>query len=192
MLIYHIRNLDEETLANKIYVEQKEKGWTGLAEETSDICRQLNIEDVNTTVKNKRDYKNILTEACHKRNEEALRKQASKVKCERFKREKYGKKEYFNHQNIENTRTWFKTRFGLQPFAGNYSNNRRFASTDWLCRCKAFREEESHLISGKCEVYGDLISNFGDLKEDQHLVNFFRAVLDRRETLEDNDRRWQS
>ena len=36
-----------------------------------------------------------------------------------------------------------------------------------------------------------MTSQFGDLKEDGNLVEFFNAVLDRRETLEDEDRRQQ-
>ena len=54
------------------------------------------------------------------------------------------------------------------------------------------REEESHITSGSCEVYGDLTDQFGDLSEDQNLVDFFRAVLDRREDLEEEDRKQQS
>ena len=47
-------------------------------------------------------------------------------------------------------------------------------------------------MSGQCEVYGDLKSQFGDMKEDKNLVNYFQAVLDRRESLEEEDRRQQS
>ena len=54
------------------------------------------------------------------------------------------------------------------------------------------REEEGHIISGQCEVYSDLRSQFGDLKEDKNLVMYFQAVLDRRDNLEEEDRRQQS
>ena len=96
------------------------------------------------------------------------------------------------NQTIENTREWFKTRYGLMPFAGNFSHNRRYAPSDWLCRCKTTREEEGHITSGSCEVYGDLKSQFGDLKEDKNLVDFFRAVLDRRDELEEEDRQQEA
>ena len=56
---------------------------------------------------------------------------------------------------------------------------------------KGAREEEGHVVSGNCSVYSDLRSHFGDLGEDQNLVNFFRAVLDRRDTLEEEDRTGQ-
>ena len=46
-------------------------------------------------------------------------------------------------------------------------------------------------MSGNCLVYSDLRSQFGDLREDKNLVNYFRAVLNRRDTLEEEDRTWQ-
>ena len=53
------------------------------------------------------------------------------------------------------------------------------------------KEEESHITSESCKVYGDLTSQFGYLKEDSNLVQFFYAVLDRRDSLEDEDRKQQ-
>ena len=152
MLVFHIRSLDSDTLANRVYIEQKEKGWPGLYQETSSICKQLDIEDVNNTRLCKTKYKSILIEACHRKNEVRLRAQASDIKCLRLKKEKYGKKEYLDNQNITNTRNWFKTRYGLLPFSGNFSHDRRFAKSDWFCCCKETKEDESHLVSGNCEV----------------------------------------
>ena len=75
-----------------------------------------------------------------------------------------------------------------QDFAGNYSHNRKLAKSDWLYRCKTDREEEGHIIRGQCSVYEDLRPQFGDLSE----VDYFQAVLDRREDLENEDRKRQS
>ena len=61
-----------------------------------------------------------------------------------------------------------------------------------MCRCKKEVEEEGHIVSGQCDVYGDLKSKFGDLQEDKNLVKYFQAVLDRRDSLEEEDRRQQS
>ena len=87
---------------------------------------------------------------------------------------------------------WFRSRFGLLPFAGNLAHDRMFAKTDWLCRCKTSREEEGHITSGNCQVYGGLRTQFWNLEDDQNLVKFFQAVLDKREELEDEDRTRQS
>ena len=61
-----------------------------------------------------------------------------------------------------------------------------------MCQCLKTVEEEGHIVSGQCEVYGDLRSQFGDLQEDKNLVQYFQAVLDRRDILEEVDRRQQS
>ena len=188
MIIMHLRSLDKDTLANQIYEEQKNNKWPGLYEETRSICEELQIEDCNLTRLSKQSYKEIALAACHRKNEETLRLIATEGKCSRISGEEYGRKAYMRNQSIENTREWFRTRYGLQPFAGNFSHNRRYAKSDWLCRCKSVREEESHITSGSCEVYGDLKAQFGDLEEDKNLVEFFRAVLDRRDELDEEDR----
>ena len=61
-----------------------------------------------------------------------------------------------------------------------------------MCQCLKTVEEEGHIVSGQCEVYGDLRSQFGDLQEDKNLVQYFQAVLDRRDILEEEDRRQHS
>ena len=78
----------------------------------------------------------------------------------------------------------YRRRFDLQAFAGNYSHDQRFAKTSWLCLCLQSREEEIHLTSGQCQVYGDLKDKYSDLTEDDQLVQFFSDVLARREALE--------
>ena len=117
--------------------------------------------------------------------------QATDTKCARITKESYGRQSYVSKSTIKEARNLFRTRFGLQNFAGNYSHDRKFASSDWLCRCKGAKEEEGHIVQGDCTVYRDLRSQFGDLGEDQNLAVFFRAVLDRRDSLEEEDRTWQ-
>ena len=57
--------------------------------------------------------------------------------------------------------------------------------TGGLCRCKEAREEESHLLSGQCKVFGDLAEGFSDFSNDESLVQLFSAVLDRRDQLDE-------
>ena len=121
-------------------------------------------------------------------NKERLKKQAEgKEKCWRVAQDDYGKKAYIKNENIQQVRDMFRTRFGLQPFAGNYSKDRRFARTNWLCRCQMFREEESHLLSGNCEVYGDIRRRYDNLDDDANLVQFFNEVLQMRDALEEKE-----
>ena len=193
LMVLHIRSLGKDTLAYRIYEEQKKKGWPGLAIETKQICENLNIEDCNTTLLFKTKYRKLVTAACQERNKQLLKSTATAVKCSRIQKEDYIKQSYIESSTIGEARNYFKTRFGLQAFAGNYSHDKkRFARTDWLCRCQAAIEDEGHIVSGQCPVYGGLRTQFGDLGEDSNLVAFFTAVLDRREELEEDDRMQQS
>ena len=183
LIVFHIRNLDPSTLARKVYEEQKSMQWPGLAQETTVICQELAIEDCNYTSINKEKFVKILQEALHKINEEKLRNSA-KGKCDRIGTEKYGRKEYLERIFLFDVRNQYRTRFGLQALAGNYKNYKRFAKSSCLCRCEEAREDESHLVSGRCKVFGDLTEMYTDLTTDEGLVEFFTAVLTRRDQLD--------
>ena len=58
----------------------------------------------------------------------------------------------------------------MVQFAGNYTKDKRFAKTNWLCKCKASTESESHLIGGKCEVYSKIRNKYGKLTNEDDLA----------------------
>ena len=188
MLALHVRRLGDETLAKKIYKEQKSNEWPGLVKETNEICIKLFVENVHETKLSSKAYRKKVVEACHKLNEERLRKQAEgKEKCERIAGEKYGKKQYMSSTLIHEVRQMYKTRFGMQRFAGNFSHDRHFARTEWLCGCGTTREEEGHLLSGTCEIYGDMRQKYDTNLNDDDLVKIFNEILTRREKLEEEE-----
>ena len=153
--------------------------------QTQSICEKLNLESVHTTGLDVQSYRKAVTEACNKLNEQRLRKQAEgKTKTKRIETEVYGKKEYLAKKKIENVRIQFRARYGMLPFAGNYGHDRKFAHSEWLCSCREQREEESHLLEGSCTVYGDIRERYGDLEDDDDLVDFFNEILARREELD--------
>ena len=105
-------------------------------------------------------------------------------KCLRIMQDQYGIKEYLVKQNIHKARQLFRTRTRMQNFAGNYSHDRRFAGTGWLCRCGLEREQVSHLTSGTCPTYRDIFLKYEDLTGDEDLARFFGEVLARRDSLD--------
>ena len=85
--------------------------------------------------------------------------------------------------------TWKKSfQTGLLPFAGKYLHNVTFSKTEWLCHCRDLIEDEGHIISGKCEVYKDVQTQFGVSGNEKNVVSFFQAVLDRRDDMKKEDR----
>ena len=93
----------------------------------------------------------------------------------------------FRKSHMAKKRQMYRTRFGMQPFAGNYSHDRRFARSEWLCQCREAREEESHLLSGNCPVYGEIWAKYENLDDDDNLVSFFNEILNLRDELEENE-----
>ena len=188
LFVLHLRSLDEEALGRMVYEEQKKNGWPGLAKEATNICKELNIEDVNETNKNKKEFKEDAIRSCLIKDEEVLRKMANKgKKCERIMAGEYGKKEYFSNKSIFQARKYFCTRVSMTRFAGNFSHDQYFKKTNWLCHCKMAKEDEAHLTSTTCPVYADLREKYGDLTSDDELVAFFGEVLSRREALEEEE-----
>ena len=190
-MVYHIRGMEENTLALQIYEEQKSNNWPGLATETKQICQELGIEDCNESVisMSKHNYRQMVTEKCREKDKERLRESAvGKDKFDKIMKEEYGRKTYMKEQNIEGVRQFFYTCVRMQPFAGNYSKDKRFMKSNWLCKCGNEREEESHIMSGNCEVYGDSQNNYPDLENDDELVKFFSKVLERKPILLKEDK----
>ena len=183
-LISHIKSMDEKSLASQMYREQLEKGWPGLAKEAKEICEELEIEDINTSTLTKSEFKRLTKGAIKTKNEAILKEMAhEKSKCKNIMKEDYGRKEYMNEMKIEDVRFMFKGRVGLLPFAGNYENDKKFSRTNWLCRCGE-KEKEAHLTSGNCPIYDDIWEKRGDLENNEDLVKFFSAVLERRDLLD--------
>ena len=121
-------------LARKIYKEQKKNNWPGLIKETKEICKALGIEDVNETMQNAKDYRNLVKIALKAKDKSINEELAKdKEKCKKIMKEGYGKKEYFANKKIKDVREIFQTRTGMLPFAGNYSKDKRFSKTDWRC-----------------------------------------------------------
>ena len=81
----------------------------------------------------KNTYRILVVKACHVLNEARILKAASDTKCSRIREEQYGRKSYILTQNIKQCRSWFRTRFGLTDFAGNYSHSRKYFKTNWMC-----------------------------------------------------------
>ena len=189
LLVRHIRSLDTDTLARSIYEEQKKMAWPGLAKETAEICRQLGIQDCNDAnvwATGTKSYRNMIIEKCKELDKDTLEKEMTgKTKCERILIEGYGKKKYISENILKTMRRIFTTRVKLLPFGGNFKNDKRFAKTNWRCLCRVEVEEESHLLSGKCTVYGDLRSMVVDVRDDHQLATFFAAILERREQMEE-------
>jgi hypothetical protein len=182
MMILHIRGLQEDSLARQVWKEQRLMAWPGLALECDVIAEKLSIENANETQMSKKEYRAHVTEACHAENERRLREDMrGKEKCSRIEQDSYGRKDYFCCKTPSQTREMFATQVFMQPWAGNFSNDRRFARTGWMCRCGGSVELQEHVVT-TCPMYHDLREKFGDMEEDENLAFFFKEALARRDS----------
>jgi hypothetical protein len=187
MLVMHIRSMEDNSLAKKVYDQQKEEGWPGLAKETRKICEELGIEDCNTTYLNGKEYKELVKTAIKRKDEEWLRKESEgKRKCAKIMKDNYGKKNYLSEKKMAEVRNIFKARVGMSEFADNFAHDKKFMRTNWLCRCGSERESENHIIK-ECVIYDDIRSKHEDLNDDGQLASFFAQVLERRDLIDDVD-----
>ena len=132
-------------------------------------------------------YRAEVTAACHRLNESRLRKSMEgKLKCEKILSENYGRKNYFSLTTPSKVRQFFSTRVSMLPLAGNFSHDRRFRRTNWLCRCGS-REQQEHIRS-HCVIYSNIRDKYEDLDNDNNLVKFFEEVLQERDRLEEKEK----
>ena len=110
-LILHIRSLEPDSLARRVYEEQKKNRWPGLAAEVTAICESLVIEDANETNEDKNKYTEKLKEACRVKDEVDIKKKMEKMeKMVILNNEDCRRKNYIDQKSINRVRDTFATR----------------------------------------------------------------------------------
>ena len=83
MFVHHLRRLDSQSLASRVYHEQLSNGWPGLTKEVTDICTDLLIESVHDTNLDKKEYKKVVLTACVDRDRMEMKQVMEEMsKCE--------------------------------------------------------------------------------------------------------------
>ena len=189
MMILHLRVLDEESLASRIWTEQRNWGWPGLTREVSSICKALNIPDMNEIdfeVSEKKQIRKMVSEACREKDEIDMKSKMGS-KCEEMKDQDCRIKPYLKELNLYEARELFKIKSHMIKLRGNYKNMPSNKAAGWLCiGCNSAIEVNSHIMT--CNFYEDDKSGL-DLDTDKGLVEFFRRVMEkRRVTLDEKER----
>ena len=106
---------------------------------------------MNTTKLSKTVFRKTVTVAYHQKNEERLLEEMrGNTKCEKILSDGYGRKQYFEKKLPEQVCQYFATRMSMLAIAGNFSHGRRFARTDWLCRCGQRRSRNTSSATARC------------------------------------------
>ena len=178
MLVHHLKGLETNTLANMVYREQRKNKWPGLAEEVSQICADLDIEDANITLMSKMSFRNTVEKACRKKDEEDMKEgMVGMTKMEGLTNQDCRLKEYMKGKSLHVVRDTFRARTQLvEGIKGNYKNLHK--GKDMRCQgCMLEVDTQSHVL--QCMEYEDLRGDM-DLEKDEDMVKYFREVLKRR------------
>ena len=60
LLLTRIRTQEKTSLSRQVFEECKSRGWPGLGEEVTDICKEIGIADVNVVNVAKHDIKDAI------------------------------------------------------------------------------------------------------------------------------------
>ena len=164
--------------------EQRLYEFPGLAREVTDICLELGVDDANTTMAGKAEYRKLLSEACINADTTELKAEMDKLKkCAKIKLEDCRLKPYLTRKVLRDVRDIFRERNFLLPFAGNYPNSKHFKSVTCPACDSSEREDQSHILI--CDGYTDIRKEY-NMEDDDDLLQFYRRVLERRDEMFDN------
>ena len=188
-LLYHIVSLDNNSLANEIYMTQKKFKFPGLTSECMKMIHELGIpnitEDNIRQHISKLKWKKIVKDAVKKACEVELKreiKDLKKLKNGPMIEENFSTKSYLKEYCLDEARTLFKYRSKMLNFKFNYKNDVKNLQELWNCdSCQSAIESQDHILW--CPAYVDLRKG-KSLESDEDLVQYFSSVMKIREKLQ--------
>ena len=108
LILLRIKKHNEEALCRQVYEEGRSRGWPGLGQEVSAICKELGIADVNEQMVSKCDVKKAIFENHYNEMVEKVKKQ---TKLEDIKEDDFRELQpYFDDKSVDNGRMAFRIR----------------------------------------------------------------------------------
>ena len=181
-LLVRIKMQDESALSRQVYEESRSRGWPGLGEEVTNICKEIGIPDVNYEVVNK----SVITEAIQRHHYADIKKElGTSKKLKDIKDEDFSKvQEYFKGKSVENTRMAFKVRCHMvKDIPANFKNKYKNKEEGLQCSYCTEKKEMSQGHCLGCPAWSELRKGL-DVTNIMDLVVFFRRLLAERARLE--------
>ena len=108
LLLIRIQNLEEGSLALKVYEEAEKQGWPGLGRDVRNICNEIKIPNINLHKICKKDVQKAISKSHF---EDMMTQFESSSKLQDIKNSNFSEMQsYFNDKNLENSRMKFKIR----------------------------------------------------------------------------------
>ena len=170
-------------MSRQVYEESRTRGWPGLGEEVTDICKEIGIPDVNREVVSK----SVIKEAIWKHQYADIKKELStSKKLKDIKDDDFSEvQEYFKGKSVENTRMAFKVRCQMvADIPANFKNKYKKKEEGLECSYCAEKKEMSQGHCLECPAWSELRIGL-DVTNIMDLVVFFRRLLTERARMEE-------
>ena len=163
--------LQNDSLANAIYEEQRHMGWPGLAKEATEICKQIGVADVNKENTTKNEIEDGISYSNYKEMKEEMTKyeKLEKIKYEDFRKEQ----DYMHEKSVEKARLAYRIRTKLVN--GVKMNFKNMYKSNLKCEtCNDENETQEHLM--ECPRWEEERKGL-DLMRMEVMVKFFTNIL---------------
>ena len=189
LFLFHLENLEESSLANEIFVLQKNSNLPGFAKEGRQLLKKFslpNIIDQKQKI-SKLQWKQMVRKAVHKHYGNHLKTQISKYSKLRdgpMASEDFEEKPYISEMSMIDARMLFRIRCKTNDLQMNQQNNKIYAKNLWKCSECGNIDTQSHVLW--CPYFASLREG-KSMDNDLDLVNYFKQVFKIREDKETND-----
>ena len=176
--IYHLKNLDNTSLAYQIKRIQENLQAPGLIKECMEYINEFNLPNILKVQMTRLNWKNLVKEAIVKENEKILKKEiktSKKLKNCLMASENFETRPYISELSLYESRTLFKYRSQMTQYVKmNYKNEQQYSKSLWKCdKCENI-DTQSHLLW--CPFYQQLRSG-KDLKNNKDLCKYLHEIF---------------
>ena len=172
-LLLRIKMLDENALAKQVYRQAEENKWPGLGSEVREICKQIQIQDINKYSISKQEIQKAIYQAHYKAMMVLFEnsKKLKDIKNDNFE----GMQSYFNDKNLKNSRMKFKIRSKMvENIPGNFKNRFKYSEKGLNCVSCNTELNQDHCVI--CPDRAQLRAGL-DMNNIDDVVTYFRRYL---------------
>ena len=173
LLLVSIKSLEDKSLAKSMYQQAEDNGWPGLGREVKEICKEINIPDINQNIVRKCDIQKAISVSHY---QDMMAQFQGSKKLADIQNSDFSKiQEYFNDTNLQNARLKFKIRTKmLDKIPGNFKNKYKKIKNGLKCNLC-----EDDMTQNHCVICPErIVLREGlDMNNFDHLVIYFKHIL---------------
>ena len=177
--IWHLQNLDDDSLTKEIFQAQKLQNLPGLVKECDDWITILKLPNVYEDKISKLQWKKMVKNAIVKENENDLKMKMmhlEKLKNSDMIKENCEAKPYIRNLSVNDARTIFKKRASMTRYVKmNYMSELKYVRDLWLCdSCQTKIDSMNHVLW--CPSYRELRID-KNMDDDLDMARYLHDVM---------------